>query len=366
MKKKISMLFVAILVFVVAIAGCGNSSNTSSGSNDTGSKTDNGENKASSGEVVEWNFSIWGGPRAWTFAVEEWAKAMEERTDGRWVIKLHYGETLGPAKEQLDGLSNGLFEAAAIAPFYTPGKLPLQQVMDLPFIAPLDYKELSALLIEVQNHPAVVEEMDSWNIVPLLPVLPPQYEYMGKEKIEKAEDFNGVKIAGMSADQGRVFEMFGAVPTPMPAPELYSSLERGTINGLIFPYSYAFGAYNLHEVSKYNTVGIGAGSPISAYYANKQEWEALPEEFREIHNKYVEEEIIDIAAGIYADADEKWIKEFEESGIEIIELPTEERQKFLDKAGIVWDGWVDEWEDRGPTQEILDFTIEKRKEISGY
>lgn len=360
MKKSVTLLITCVFLLMIILTGCGGTDTASSGTEKKSGNNSSGK------DVIEWNFSIWGGARAWTYPVEDWAKAMSEQTDGKWKINIHYGEALGPAAEQLDGLSNGLFEAAAIAPFYTPGKLPLQQVMDLPFISPLDHKELMELLMAVWDHPEIKKEMDSWNIKPLFPGMPTQYEYMGVKKIEKAEDFKGVKISGMSAEQGQVFELFGAVPTPMPAPELYSSLERGTIDGAIFPYSYTFGSYNLFEVAKYNTVGIAAGSPISTFFVNKDAWEALPDDFKQMHETYVKDVFMDNSIKYYEEADKKWIKEFEDKGVEIITLPKEERQKFLDKSQVVWDKWVEQWKDRGPTQEILDFVLEKRKEISGF
>lgn len=355
MSRFLTMMFVILLS--VVLIGC---SNSNEGIETVGSSE--GDND----EVIKWNFSTWGGSRAWTYPVEDWAEAMEEKTDGQWVIDIHYGEALSPAEEHIDGMSNGMFEAGSIAPFYSPGKLPLQQVYDLPFLPPVDHRELIEVLMELWEHPEIVKEMDSYNIVPLLPGMPTQYEYMGKEKIEKAEDFNGVKISGMSAEQGRVFEKFGAVPTPMPAPEVFNSLDRGTIDGSVFSYSYMFGSYNLHEASNYSTVNIAAGSPIATFYANKDAWDSLPDEFKEIHNEYLEEVFIDNQISYYEEADKKWIKEFEDNGIETISLPDKEREKLLEASQEVWDDWVEEWKDRGPTQEILDYVLEKRMEISGY
>lgn len=314
-------------------------------------------------ETVKWDLSLWGGPRAVTYPVEDWAKAMSERTDGNWTIKVHYGGTLGNPKDQLDNLSVGIFEAAAINPFYSPGQLPLLQVLDLPFIMPDEYGDIIDLAWETMHQDDVYGEIASWGVVPLLPGMTPQYEYMGTKRIETTEDFSGVKLSGMSADMGKVFQAFEGVPTPMPAPELYSSLERGTIDGVIYSYTYAMGAYKLYEVSPHVTRGISAGAPVFTFMANQDAWDALPKEYKQIHNDYIANDYRDSAIRHAAEADEHFEAEFEKAGVEYTNFPAEERQKLVDAAGSIWEDWASQWASRGPTKEILNFVEQTKQTI---
>ncbi|WP_077212148.1 TRAP transporter substrate-binding protein DctP [Bacillus dakarensis] len=353
MKKIFSFVF--LLIFA-SVAGCSQGAGTSNGSSE-------GSN-SSKADVIEWDLSLWGGPREWTTTVEDWAEEMNKRTEGRWKITIHYGEAISSATDNLQGIEDGLFEAAAVAPMYTPGVLPLNEVIGLPFLSPLDHEHLSLFQKAAWEHPALLEELEQHNAVPLLHSVPSQYNYTGKVKIEKVEDFEGVRIAGMDASQGRVFEKFGAVPNPMPAPDLYSSLDRGTIDGVIFPYTYGHVAYGFHEVSKYTTTGIAAGTPASFYIANKAAWDALPDDIKEIHNEYMND-WHKISSAPYYEADEKNLPMFKEN-LEHTELPESERQKLLDASEEIWQEWVDKYADRGPTQDILDYMLEKRNEIAGF
>ena len=76
--------------------------------------------------------------------------------------------------------------------------------------------------------------------------------------------------------------MFGAVPTLMPVPELYESVDKGTVDLAGLPWSFAFGAFKIHEVSKYAIVGLNLGTMACSYIANKKAFNALPEEFKKI------------------------------------------------------------------------------------
>src|SRR3546814_5652949 len=45
----------------------------------------------------------------------------------------------------------------------------------------------------------------------------------------------------------------GSVPTTVPAPEVYTSLERGMVEAASFPFTYSHVAYKLNEISTWYT-----------------------------------------------------------------------------------------------------------------
>jgi TRAP-type C4-dicarboxylate transport system substrate-binding protein len=325
----------------------------------------NGKAEAEEQKTIKWKVSLFGPPRAWTYPVEEWAKEMEKETNGRWMIEIHYGETLGPAAEQIDGIRSGLFEAAGLTVFYAPGKLPLNQVIDLPFLAPMTNRQCILFQMAAWEHPALLAELDQWNAVPLIPTSPPQYELMGRKRIANTEDLEGLRISGMSADMGRVFGKFGGVPTPMPAPEMATAIERGTVDVVCWPYAYAFGSFGVHVASKYVTLDFAAGVPASFFVANKKAWNALPEDIRAKHRNYVKN-WPDISVKHFGMSDAKWAPIYKEMGMEYTYFPKEERAKMIEASQSIWDDWIEEWKGRGPTREILNYMLEKRKEIAGY
>src|SRR3546814_1350831 len=83
---------------------------------------------AQAADEVTWDLAIYCPPRAYSAGMEYIAKTVAEKTNGNFTIKLHYGESVSPAKEVLDSLKIGAIQAAATAFSYAPGKTPLQQV----------------------------------------------------------------------------------------------------------------------------------------------------------------------------------------------------------------------------------------------
>jgi TRAP-type C4-dicarboxylate transport system substrate-binding protein len=288
---------------------------------------------------------------------------MERLTNGGWQIKLHYGATLSPPKENLDGLRAGLFDACHFCALYTPGKLPLHTVMELAFITPPDPLQISLLLAALWEHPELLKELERWNAVPLLPGTVLTYNIMGNVPIRKAEDFNGVRIR-VGGEMARVLEQFGAVPTMVPAPELFETLERGTIDVAAFPWD-ACANFKLYEVSKYAIANLSLGTSFCSYVANNRSWDALPEEYKKIHKEWAKKAPQEWAKDANS-VDTKWIPVFKEK-LEWIEFAPEERAKLVAKAEVSWEAWVKTWEEKGlPASEILKYFLEKRKEICGY
>jgi TRAP-type C4-dicarboxylate transport system substrate-binding protein len=314
-------------------------------------------------KVINWNFSLWGGKRAWSAPLHDWAADMEKKTNGRWKIKLHYGGVLAPPKENYDGIKAGMFEAAGICSAYTPGKNPLHTVSELPFIAPNENKDIIQLMVELWKHPALKKELLKWNAVPLLPSALCQYHLMGNKPVRTVEDLKGarIRIGGL---QAKVLKEFGAVPTLVPAPEVYEAVSRGTIDLVGFPWTYSYGSYKTYEVSKYVSLPMSLGTMSCFYIANKDAWDALPEEFKKYHMEWYYKSP-EIWAAEFKKADDKWIPIFKKR-LEFIDFPKSERDKIVAKAEPIYESWVKDREKEGlPGKEILNYFLKKRKELTG-
>jgi len=315
-------------------------------------------------KVIKWDCSLFGAPRGWTYPLERWAKDMDSSTNGQWKIKLHYGGVLAPPKQQLDGIRGGVFQSCQFCSAYTPGKLPLHSVMELPFISPHSPHDITAMVSAMWEHSALVKELETWNAVPLLPGSITTYNLMGKKRIAKVTDLDGVRVR-IGGDIARVLKMYGAVPTLMPAPEIYESIERGTIDMVGLPWSFAFGAFKIHEVSDYAIVDLNLGTMACAFIANKDAWNSLPREFKEIHMKWYKNSAKEWG-NEYDQLNKKWTELFKKR-LEFVNFPSEERAKLVSKAGVVWEEWVKSREKQGlPGREVLNYYLAKRKEICGY
>jgi TRAP-type C4-dicarboxylate transport system substrate-binding protein len=310
---------------------------------------------------IVWDYALQGTRREYTEPIHKWADEMGKKTNGLWIINFHYGEVLMSAKETLDGLKAGAFQAAMIVPEYIPGKIPLHTIMGLPFISPNSLQS-SKMWIELWKHPAFQKELSKWNVVGLIPTGDPQFNIMGRKPLRTLSDFQGLRLR-VGGETSKVMQEFGVVPVMTPPADSIEALEKGTIDAVSMAW-FSFGSWKVHEISKY-ALNINMGTVSNIQFANKDAWEALPEEYKKYHIEWMARSP-EICATEYDAAIQKWMPEFKKY-VEIAELSSSDRAKMVAKAENVYEKWVEAREKEGlPGKEIMKFFLEKRKEIAGY
>jgi TRAP-type C4-dicarboxylate transport system substrate-binding protein len=315
-----------------------------------------------SAETVTWNHNLFGPPRAITAGMEAMAEFYKKESNGAFEIKLSYGSALGPEKQVPEGIKSGGYEGGLMCAGYYPNKFPLLMVMELPFLPPRNLVDNAKVYEAILNHPLIAKEMaERWNIKYLGPSFLPPFEFMGNKRISSVADMKGVKmrIAGLNA---KALQVYGAVPVMVTAPEGYQALERGTIDSFGFPYSFAFGAYKLHEVSKFATEGMAMSGFLCFQGVSLTAWNKLPDNLKA---KLPEAQTLSARALLKAFKadDEKWIPLFKQR-LEVVQFAAQERAKLVAASADIWESWVKEQEAAGrPGREILNFV---KAEVAKY
>lgn len=314
------------------------------------------------GPKVTWTVSLWGTQRAHTEGVEGLAQHISDKTDGNFTMNLQYGGVLSDPAENIDGLQLGAFEAGQVCSFYHPGKLPISSGLNLPML-PLPTLEIQHKVYDAfLKHPAVLEEWSKWNAIPLMSVLMTNYEAMGRGN--PPMDLAGWKGLRMNASGGHstLMEALGAVPTTVPAPDIYSSMERGAIDGAVYPYTYAFATYSLHELSTWQTDAWDLGTVHCALAASLDAYNALPDEYKTL--------LAEGTAPAYAHQIEEFNKVdveneklFADKKLTRVPLTDDVRSALDAVVQPSWNKWVADMDGLGvPGQELLDLIVNTAKE----
>lgn len=320
--------------------------------------------KPAPAEQIRWRHAMFGPPREVTRGVEWFAKEVEARSNGRMTIELGYGEVLAKSTEIPEGLKAGAYELGWFCGSYYPGKIPLFSLLDSAFFAPEDPALQGRLEMLLFEHPAIQEEMKKWNGKPLLPTPLESYQMMGKKRIAKVDDLKGVRIR-VSGEMAKPLEEFGAVKALVPAPEVYTSLDKGILDMITFPGTYAFVSYKVNEISKYFVDKISLGAQPCLQVVNLDAWNRLPADLQKLLLELAPQ-TIDVTVAAYTAANEKNYPLFRQQGIEIIEFPAAERAKLVAVAEKHWKAWVEDKEKKNlPGQQVFDFTVAKIKELTG-
>ena len=304
-----------------------------------------------------WNVSLWGSSRAVTVAIEHLSQEMEKRTDGALRMVLHYGEAIAPSRENIDGISLGAFEAAHICPSYHPGKTPALLAMELPFLPFDDIRASHRVALKVHKHPVIEKEFGRFNARVLQHVIAPRYEFMGKGKPPTdLTRWQGMRVRAPGAI-GDGVRALGGRPTSVPAPEIYTSLERGLFDAAALPFAYTFASYRIHEVSDWYTFNMNLAISSCAIIVSRDAWSSLTDEQRGMIEE-INVDAYELQFAALADADTAWIPQFDQSGLTRVIYDDDVLARFQEEtAQPLWDDWVQRNQRRFPAQEYLDYII---------
>jgi len=288
---------------------------------------------------VNWDLSIVGKPRAFTANVEALAAEVDRLSGGEFKIKVHFGGALAPSRETLDGLKIGAFDAGVFCAAWHPGKTPGLMGLSLPFLPILNLEEQEHTLEAFLGNAAIRDELAKWNTVPIMGTLVPRYEIMGKGKPPLTmEDWEGRRLsapAGLAA----AMETLGTITTMQPAAETYGALDRGVVDMVGMPYTYAFSAYKIQEISDWYTSNLALGSTGCLVTANKASWEKLPENFQAMLEEAKSAAYASQRAA-YEGADDVNVGAFEKAGLTNVAYTDEQRAAISASAQPIWDAWV--------------------------
>jgi tripartite ATP-independent transporter DctP family solute receptor len=140
--------------------------------------------------------------------------------------------------------------------------------------------------------------------------------------ITKPEDLSGIKLRTPSGEwRVKMFQTYGANPTPMSFSEVFTALQTGVVDGQENPLTQIYSA-KLQEVQDYLSMTGHVYTP--AYLlVGKNRWESLPEDVRQI----LEETAKETQAFVHENAarlDEELLTKIqEESDIEVNEADKE-------------------------------------------
>jgi TRAP-type C4-dicarboxylate transport system substrate-binding protein len=312
------------------------------------------------GPKVEWKLATWGKPRAFTAGIETLAKHVKERTGGKFSITIGYS-TFGGEKEILDILNSGGLQMTTICSSYHPDKHPAYTGLDLPFLPLPDFDTQWAVHDAYHAHPYIQKELAGWNAMPYSSNLLPQYEFIGKGKSPKSlADFKGMRVRAIGGI-GAAMKNIGAVPTSVPATEVYTSIERGTVEAASFPSTYAHAAYKIHEVGSWFTTNLAPGTQACPTLINRNAWAQIPAQYQKLFED-ARPMVKQALVKAYGAADTKNMPLFKRR-LDFVTYSPAELAKFHELgAKPVWDAWVAEMSAKGvPARELLDLIFASAK-----
>lgn len=208
------------------------------------------------------------------------SERIAELTDGRFDVKVYAAGELVPPFQVLEGVRNGTVEAGQTASYYWVGQNKAHAFdTTLPF--GLSARQQNAWVFYGGGLKLLRDFYAEQNMVNF-PGLNTAAQMGGwfRKQINSLEDLKGLRmrIPGMG---GEVLSKLGVVPQTLAAGDVYTALEKGTIDATEWVGPYDDEKLGFYRVAKnYYAPGFWEGSANVSFFANKEKLDALPKAFR--------------------------------------------------------------------------------------
>ncbi len=213
-------------------------------------------------------------------ASELLVRYVKEASDGQFDIQLFAAGEIVPGGQVLDAVENGTVQMGHTASYYYVGKNPAFAFgTAVPF--GLNARQLNAWFYEGGGND-MLNEFYAKSGVYALPAGNTGAQMGGwyRKEINTLDDLKGLKlrIAGLA---GKVVEKLGVVPQQIPAGDIYSALERGTLDAVEFVGPYDDERLGFYKVAKYYYYPAWweGGAALHMMF-NLEQWNALPKSYQ--------------------------------------------------------------------------------------
>jgi TRAP-type C4-dicarboxylate transport system substrate-binding protein len=180
-------------------------------------------------------------------------KEVETLTEGRIKMEIYWSSSLVKTKDMLYALQKGVCDVTWVANLYHAGELPL-------------WTAYTTLLYLPKGDDAAFLTKKAWELFDTSQPLRAELEKYGqtawfccpydsyclysKKIVNTLDDLKGMRIRVPGEGASKMMKAIGVHPTSVPAAEVYTVLEKGTVDGTIAGWDWG-NSYRLYEVVPY-------------------------------------------------------------------------------------------------------------------
>lgn len=291
---------------------------------------------------------------------QQWCDEVKKRTNGQVVVEYYPGQTLTKSKQVYDGVVTGLSDVGMALFAYTRGRFPVIEAVDLP----LGYSSgvvATKVVTDVYNE-FKPKELSDTQVMYLHAHGAGLLHTKGKA-VRTMSDFQGMKLRGHGTS-ALVIKALGGTPVSLPMPELYQSLQKGIVQGALYPVEVNKG-WRMGEVTEYLTKSTSIAYTSSFYVVmNKGKWAKIPTDMQNKIQQINKEWSVKHGQA-WDESDRIGYEYIKSRGHEIIELGDAESMRWKKAIEPVLDDYIRKMNKKGfDGKKIVDFvkaSLEKHR-----
>jgi len=269
-------------------------------------------------------------------------------SNGRVDFEFYPAEQAGRARTFISLLNTGAMDIAEVSPgYYSATLLPMTAIIEFPGRTRAACEASAALrAIGMPGGPMHEGDFKENGIRGLTFMVNAPFQIApSRVPIHSMQTLRGKKLRTAGGVMELAARALGATPVSITASEIYTALDRGTLDAVVFTWLLA-DTYKFPEIAKYGTNGFGFGTPGQFIMVGEKTWQSLPADIQDIL----------VQAGIHAERhsctfqdnnEAAMVQRYKDSGQNIYEWTEEEKALMLQAVKDLPEMWVDTLEKRG-------------------
>jgi TRAP-type C4-dicarboxylate transport system substrate-binding protein len=219
---------------------------------------------------VVWNLPHVAAPTYYhTMNLNAFATKVKEKSQGRMEIRVHPASSLYPSHELIPALIDGRAEIGPVVSGYLTDLLLELGPLDLPFMTGSALRPFFAEMLAKKG--LRLMSIHAW----------PSQQLFCLSPIRTLADWKGKKIRVYGADSANTARLLGAAPVNIAFGEVYTALEKKTVDGAITSATNAE-PMKFFEVSKYLAYWFLAGAGTEWIVVNQKAWDGLAKDLQQV------------------------------------------------------------------------------------
>ncbi|APR03928.1 TRAP transporter substrate-binding protein [Thauera chlorobenzoica] len=297
--------------------------------------------------------------------IAPWCDKIAAESQGKMKCQIYPAMQLGGTPPQLlNQVRDGVADVVWTLPGYTPGRFPVSEVFELPFVTTTHEPSARAMWDFVQTHAmsefAGIKPLAVW-------VNGPNVLHFRDKQVQNLEDLKGMKVRAPSRLGNKLLASLGATPVGMPVPQMAESLSKGVIEGALIPWEVV-PATKTQELTRFHAESGAERAMTTAtmiYVMNQKRYDSLPAELKQVIDNNSGREFSAWVAAQHVAADAVGREKTTANGNTIYSIPAAEMARWETAALPVTAEWIKESSARGGDgQKLYDDAVALVKKYS--
>lgn len=275
--------------------------------------------------------------------LEPLGKEIEKKTGGKARVRVFAGNSpFGKVENQADQVKQGVVDLAFGLNGIPRGRYLRTSIMEMPFVA--ESAGASSKALWAMRDGLLKEDWKEFKLAALHCHHPGLFHTRDKP-LKDIHDVKGLRMRAPNPPTQALLAYLGATPVGMPPGQVYENLEKGVIDGAVFPWD-AINGFRLESLLK-NHLDARVYTACFHLVMNPKRFEALPADVKKALDSSIGDPLVNRFGELWTKWDQVGLDKVKKLGNTIVPVSDAQREKWRAELKPVLDAELAKLEKEG-------------------